>query len=165
MPKILTGQTLVLENVLSYRFTASQDKMESYFVSVDDFLKKNKLVRGNPVVTSTLGGQVINGIQFLDMKMIIPIGERFESNEKFEYLSEFKIENALKITHIGNPNDIMGTVQQLIGYITDHKLEPNTSVYNVSFGKSDASAEIDLNSVITDMYIGIRMCERHETIE
>ena len=63
------------------------------------------------------------------------------------------LEIGLMISHTGNPASLQQTVSEIQKFIQDKKLQPITSLYNVTIKEAKTPEEI--NDVQIDMYVGI----------
>lgn len=66
---------------------------------------------------------------------------------------KFRLSNAVKITHKGNPANMQESVNKLIGYLSRNNLTSVTSLYNVTVNKPKTPMNID--NMVVDMYIGV----------
>ena len=152
MSEILTGQTLLIKNVISYRFKASFKNVESEIMKLEEYTKKKKASKTGNSTSVTYNVEMIAGEQWLDMEVKIPLDKEIKSHKNFEFEKEFCVENALMITHKGNPNELMNTVNELIAYINENKIAPKTPMYNVTVNDGKVGG---IEAMAIDIYIGV----------
>lgn len=147
MIEILEGQTLELENVISFLGSVTQAEVEGIGKDMEAFVAKAGASRvGNPV-TAIYGMDASK----IDVELLLPIDKQIESSQKYTYKERIRIVNAVAAKYTGNPDGLQEACNELNQYIVDHKLVPVTVGYNVT-KRVDA---VDLENTEVDIYVGI----------
>ena len=147
MMEIKTGQTLELDNVLSFRGKLTQGEVQQIGKDMESkIIAANARLVGNPIMAT----YAIEG-EKMDMELICPIDKKIESIEGYVYKEKIKIVNAAKMSYKGNPNGLQEACNELNKYIMENKLQPITVGYNVT-KKIDI---LDINNAEIDVYVGI----------
>lgn len=149
---ITLDNKLEFENLLSFRSKVTQQGIQEEMKSIELFIKTNGLKKIGPTITTTYAIQQAM-IPTMDIEVLIPIEGQPVSNNKYLFKDKFKLINALKISHTGNPTSLQQTVSEIQKFIQDKKLQPITSLYNVTVKEAKTAEE--LNDVQIDMYVGI----------
>lgn len=143
---------LTFTNLLSFRKTITEKELKEEMDKIKTFLDKNNLEKVGPVISTTYAvNQAM--IPTMDTEILIPINEEFTSNEKYTFKKEFKLVNAIKTSHIGNPANFQETIMEMQKYITENNLKPITSLYNVTINEAKSPSEVD--DLHIDLYLGI----------
>lgn len=147
MKEIELGQTLEINNVLSYRGKVKQYEIENIGREMEHKINERGAKRtGNPI-TATFG---IEGDK-LDIELILPIDKNIGSIEQYCFKEKIKIVNALKLAYVGNPSGLQIACNEMNQYIFENKLQPITVGYNVTKHIDPMNIE---NTEI-DVYVGI----------
>ncbi|WP_286906809.1 transcriptional regulator [Clostridium sp. UBA1652] len=149
---ITLDNELEFENLLSFRSKVTQQELQEEMKSIELFMKTNSLKKVGPTITTTYAIQQAM-IPTMDIEVLIPIEGQPVSNNRYIFKDKFRLVNALKISHKGNPVLLQQTVSEVQKFIQDKKLQPITSLYNVTIKEAKTPEEI--NNVQIDMYIGV----------
>lgn len=84
----------------------------------------------------------------MDIEVLVPVDGAFESNSKYVYKPEFRLENALSVRHYGSYGDLPKTQKRLNNYLAQMGLKAITNTYFVIDKNSD-------NNNIVSLYVGI----------
>lgn len=147
MAEILSGQTLEVENLMSFRGKVPQTELESIGNDLNDKVVLVGAKRIGYPITATFG---IEG-DLVDVEILLPIDKRVSDIDRYHYKEKLRITNALVARHRGKPAELQGTCNQLNQYITEQKLLPITVGYNVT-RKIDP---VDVENTEIDVYVGI----------
>lgn len=149
---IETGKSIKFENIVSLRKVMTQEEVQPELTKLTNFLESNNVKRTSPMLTTTFNIEMIEGKQFLDMEFLIPIDREIEVPDSYTFKPVFHLVNAIHKQHIGSPNHIQDTYNDLITFIQEHQLHQITSGYNININES----EVVLGSTPKiDIYIGI----------
>jgi hypothetical protein len=147
MMEIKENQTLEIENLLSYRGKVKQTDIENIGKDMDKIISENGRNRiGNPI-TATFG---VEGDD-MDLEILLPIDKEISDIGEYRFKKKIRIENAVLISHKGNPALIQNTFNILNKYIMENKMQPITVGYNVT-RKADP---LDVENTIIDVFVGI----------
>lgn len=147
MVEILEGQTLEIENLISFRGKITQTEIERVGKDMEMFVAQAGANRvGNPV-TATYGIEADK----IDMELLLPIDKKIACSEKYAYKERIRIVNAVVAKYIGNPNSLQEACNELNQYIFEQKLVPVTAGYNIT-KRVDAA---NLENTEIDVYVGI----------
>ncbi len=147
MAEIRQGETLEMENLLSFRGKIRQQELERVGNDLELQVKMSGAERvGYPItVTYSMEGELI------DVEVLLPISKRIPSTGKYVFKEKLLITNALMVKHVGNPAGLQAVCNELNNYIMENKLMPITVGYNVT-RKVDM---INPNNTEIDVYVGI----------
>ena len=147
MIEILEGQTLEINNLISFRGCLTQAEIESIGKDMEAFIEQQGACRAGNPVTATYG---MNGDK-IEIELLIPIDGKIEASDKYSYKEKLKIVNAVVAKHTGHPAGLQDACNELNQYIAKQKLVPVTVGYNVT-KKVDA---VNLENTEIDIYVGI----------
>ncbi|ADL50580.1 transcription activator effector-binding protein [Clostridium cellulovorans] len=149
---ITLDNEISFKNLLSFRKTLTQAELQEEMKKIEEFLNKNNLKKNGPTITTTYSvNQAM--IPTMDFEVLIPLEGNMPFSDTYKVKKEFKLVNALKVSHIGNPAGIQQTVMGVQKYIKENNLQPITSLYNVTINEVKSVEEMDKLHV--DMYIGL----------
>ncbi len=147
------NQSLILNNVLTFRGKLNQQESISISKEIDDILEKNNAKKVGGTVTVTHNISVENGVQIIDLEIMLPLDKEITVSEPFTFMPEFALNDALRIRIEGNPQQMQTAIQTLAEYIESKNLQPNTPLYAVTI--KEAKTAFDVEDMITDLYTGI----------
>ena len=147
------NQSLVLQNVISFRKKLDQQTSTEVSKEIDEILANNNAKKNGCTVTITHNSIIKNGQQIIDLEMMIPLDKEISAPVGFEFLSEFVLKDAFKVRIEGNPQQMQSAVESLAKYIKNKKLQPNTPLYVVTV--KEAKTQFDIDSMVTDIYTGV----------
>lgn len=153
MSEILIHQTLKMQNVILYRCKMAQEQVNTAMGSISQIMKLCGTKKNGPVVTSTFSIKVIDNQQVIDIEILVPVDKEIAVPEGYIFKKEFLLTNAVKISHIGNPALMQNTANELMKYISENKLTPITSGYNVTV--KEPTSQQDIENMIVDIYVGV----------
>ena len=147
MTEIKTGQTLELNNVLSYRGKVKQSELEV----VGKALEQEAVLAGAKVVGNPVTATYTVEQDEIDMELLLPLDREITPQEKYVFKKEIRIVNAVMAAYKGHPMGLQDACNQLNQYIVEHGLQPITVGYNVT-KKTDM---LCLENTEVDVYVGI----------
>lgn len=147
MIEILSGQTLEVEKLFSYRGKIRQADLEGIGKEMENEVISAGAKRMGMPITVTYG--VENDI--MEVEILLPIDKKINNTGKFCYKEKIKIVNALMAKHRGNPMQLQNTCNELNRYIVEHNLVPITAGYNVTTKVNP----LDVEDTEVDVYVGI----------
>jgi effector-binding domain-containing protein len=151
--EILTNQTYEMKNVISYREKMIVEKVNSVLKQLSDYITEKGLQKSGCVTTTTFSIENQDGQQLMDMEILCPVDKETDVPTGFAFKKEFKLTNALKIQHKGNPVGMQDSANALLAYMQENKYTPISSVYNVTV--QEPVAPQDADNMIVDMYISV----------
>lgn len=147
MAEIRQGETLEMENLMSFRGKVRQQELEKIGNDLELQVKTSGAERVGYPITVTYG---IEG-DLIDVEVLLPINKRVPSTGKYVFKEKLLITNALMVKHVGNPAGLQAVCNELNSYIMENKLVPITAGYNVT-RKVDM---LNPNNIEIDVYVGI----------
>jgi len=142
-----------MENVISFRGKVTQQQMSQVIKEMEQIISENSAEKKGCSVTSTFSIEN-NGLQpVMDVEILIPLNKEIRVPSDYKFKPIFRLNNAVKIRHQGNPAMLQNSANELMKYIADHKLTPITTGYNVTV--QEPTNPNDINSLIVDMYVGV----------
>ena len=151
--EIQTNQLYEMKNAISYRAKMTQQEVNEVMNRMGAFIKENGLNKSGCVTTTTFAVESIGGTQLMDIEILCPVDKACDVPYGFTFKPKFRLSNAAKITHNGNPANMQESVNKLIDYLNQNKLTPVTSLYNVTVNEPKTPQDID--NMVVDMYIGV----------
>lgn len=149
---IYENQTYEIYDVISIRRKMDYQDVKQELINLDIFLSTHNIERGS-IITVTHGIERGSDKQVLDFEILCSIKPKTILPEFYEYKPIFRITNALKIIHYGNPNSLQIDSQKLLDYAKEKNLTPITGLYCVTVNQIKSLDEIDKMEV--DIYLGI----------
>jgi effector-binding domain-containing protein len=153
MTNIKDNQLLEMTNVLFYRAKMTQQEINISISNIEPVLKENGANKNGYVTTSIFSIEIIDGRQVMDIEILVPIDKEIAAPSGYVFKKHFKLSNAVKIRHEGNPAFLQNSGATLMKYISDNGLTPITSGYNVTV--KEPSSQMDIENMIVDIYVGV----------
>jgi effector-binding domain-containing protein len=150
---ILIGQSYEMKNVISYRAKMTQKEMNIAMNRLMTLINDNGLTQSGYITTSTFSIEKVGSIEFIDIEILCPVDKICRLPQEYTFKPVFRLANAVKITHEGDPANLQATANLLISYINENKLTPITSMYNVTV--REPKSPVDVDNMVVDMYIGV----------
>lgn len=151
--EILTKQIYEMENVISYRAKMTQKEMNIAMNRLMTLIKDNGLVKNGYITTSTFSIEKAGNTELVDIEILCPVDKICRLPQEYTFKPVFRLANAVKITHKGDPVNLQETANLLISYINENKLTPITYMYNVTV--REPKSPVDVDNMVVDMYIGV----------
>jgi hypothetical protein len=153
MSEISEDQEIRMTNVLSFRTKAPAAEIQQQVARIGKFIEDGGYAKTGPGASATFAVEVSGGAQVLDMEVLIPLDKPFDPPEGCTLKPEFRLTNAVKVRHVGNPALMQASAAEINAYIQERKLTPITVGYNVTVVEPKSQAEID--QMIVDIYVGV----------
>jgi effector-binding domain-containing protein len=150
---ITENNTLEMKNVVSFRGKVTQQKMEDVMRNFENLIHENKACKTGPTVTATYAVENEFGQSVMDIEVLIPLDKKIATYSDFKFKPLFRLNNAVKIRHEGNPAMLQNSANELMQYINSHDLMPITAGYNVTV--REPASQNDVDNMIVDMYVGV----------
>ena len=150
---ITENNTLEMNNVVSFRGKVTQQKMEEVMRNFENLIQENKACKTGPTVTVTYAVENEFGQSVMDIEVLIPLDKKIATYSDFKFKPLFRLNNAVKIRHEGNPAMLQNSANELMQYINSHDLMPITAGYNVTV--REPASQNDVDNMIVDMYVGV----------
>ena len=150
---ITENNTLEMKNVVSFRGKVTQQKMEEVMRNFENLIQENKACKTWPTVTVTYAVENEFGQSVMDIEVLIPLDKKIATYSDFKFKPLFRLNNAVKIRHEGNPAMLQNSANELMQYINSHDLMPITAGYNVTV--REPASQNDVDNMIVDMYVGV----------
>lgn len=147
MVDIVEGQTLEIQNLISFRGKLTQAEIESTRKDMEKFvIFAGAHPVGNPIIATY-------GIESdkIDVELLIPVDKQVECLECYTYKERIRIVNAVVAKYTGSPRDLQEACNELNQYIVEHKLLPVTVGYNLTKNVDITNPE----NTEVDIYVGI----------
>lgn len=150
--EIEIGKTLKLENVISMRKKMTQVQVQLELEKLMELMKENGVEPKGPMVSTTYNIEEIGGEQILDMEFILPVDKEVHISKECQFKPLFHLVNAVYKQHVGNPEMLQETYNDLMRFMQEHKLQQITSGYNMNVNEEEVALG-ELPKI--DVYIGI----------
>ena len=146
-------QILEMRNVLSYRTKMTQQELQAKSQEIEKLLQNSGAQRSAPAVTTTYSVEQGAGGTVMDIEFLVPLDREITAPNGYVWKPHFLLTNALRIRHIGNPATLQNSINELNAYITERRLVPITTGYNVTVKEAKTPQELDNMEI--DVYVGI----------
>ena len=153
MIEIAENESLEMTNVLTYRGKITQQQSAIISKEMNDIISANNAQKTMIGVSATY--EIINSGSetIMDVEIMYPLDKYIDVTSPYKIKPIFRLKNAVRIRHEGNPVTIQNTVNELMQYISTHGLTPITPGYNVTIKEPKNPSDID--SMIVDIYVGV----------
>lgn len=151
--EIINNVCLEMENVISFRGKVTQQQMQQVVKEMEQIISENSAEKNGFSVTATFAIESNGSQPIMDIEVLIPLNKEIRVPSDYKFKPIFRLNNAVKIRHKGNPAMLQNSANELMKYIADHKLTPITTGYNVTV--QEPTDPNDIDSLIVDMYVGI----------
>lgn len=153
MADIVENASLELKNVFSYRGKVTQQQLMIITKEMNDIITANNAKKTMPGVSATFGIISEGSEPLMDMEIMFPLDKEIDVPDPYTFKPLFRLRNAVKIRHVGNPALIQESGNQLMKFIDENGLMPITAGYNVTIQEPQTPSNID--DLIIDLYIGV----------
>lgn len=153
MNEIIENASLEMENVLSYRGKVTQQQMFQITKEMQYIIDSNNANKTLSGVSATFAIDSTSSVPMMEVEIMYPLDKPITVSAPYVFKPVFRLRNAVKIRHIGNPALMQNTANELMAFIQKNGLMPITAGYNVTI--QEPSTPIDVDSLIVDMYIGV----------
>lgn len=143
---IILEQNYDITNLITISGKYTVSEFQSIVQEISSVFKEYAIENGSKVITTTKSIEMINGEQYIDVDVLLPICYQIPIKEPYYFKNKLSIKNAI-YTKV---NDITKLQEKLIDvnqYISDNKLQPITSAYLIQ--------SMQDNKLIVEIYIGI----------
>lgn len=145
-----------IDKSINWRF---KKFLQDEIYKLKNIIETKDIKKNGPLITSTFSSEVLNGEQFVDIELLIPINSsEINLPSEYNFKKVFHLVNALHLRYEGIPTEkeITNCYNMIQNYIIEHNLQAVSNVYNVD----NNDFEFKKNSLpIIDMYIGISLCK------
>lgn len=153
MNEIIENASLEMENVLSYRGKVTQQQMVQITKEMQSIIDSNNAHKTLPGVSATFAIDSTSSVPMMEVEIMYPLDKPITVSAPYVFKPVFRLRNAVKVRHIGNPTLMQNTANELMAYINNKGLMPITAGYNVTV--QEPSTPTDIDSLIVEMYIGV----------
>lgn len=153
MKEITENVSLEMTNVLTYRGKVTQQQMTVIAKEMNDIITANKAKKIMSGVSATY--EIINSgtDAVMDVEIMYPLDKHINVAAPYKIKPIFRLKNAVKIRHEGNPALLQEAGNKLMNYISNKGLMPITVGYNVTV--HEPTSPMDIDNLIVDIYIGV----------
>lgn len=153
MNEIIENVSLEMENVLSYRGKVTQQQMMQITKEMQRIIDSNNAHKTLSGVSATFAVDTTNPVSMMDVEIMCPLDKPIAVSAPYVLKPVFRLRNAVKIRHTGNPALMQNTANELMAYLKDNGLMPITASYNVTV--QEPTSPTDIENLIVDMYVGV----------
>lgn len=151
--EIVKGKTLELERVLSHRKKMTQNSINIELENMKQFLSSNGINIAGPFMSTTFSVENEGSEQVMDMEFLIPVDKEVINSGVYVFKPIFRIQNAVYVTHKGDPSKLADTYNQILFFIQENKMTQITTAYNVAI--NELKPGMGLDDFELDVYIGV----------
>lgn len=153
MNEIIENTSLEMENVLSFRGKVTQQQMVQITKEMQNLIESNNAHKTLSGVSTTFAIDTSSGNPMMDIEIMYPLDKSINVSAPYVFKPVFRLRNAIKIRHIGNPALMQNTANELMAYIKNKGLMSITAGYNVTV--QEPSSPTDMDNLIVDIYVGV----------
>lgn len=153
MNEIKENVSLEMENVLSYRGKVTQQQMVQITQEMQNLIESNGAHKTLHGVSATYGIENTGSAPMMEVEIMYPLDKPIAVSAPYVLKPVFRLRNAVKIRHTGNPALMQNAANELMVYIKDRGLMPITAGYNVTV--QEPTSPTDIENLIVDMYVGV----------
>ncbi len=147
---VTTNEKYKMQNVISYREKMTNERLNEVMKTLNSFITENKLNKNGCITTTTYA---IESSGIMDIEIFCPVDRECSVPDGFNFKPIFRLSNALKTTHTGNPATLQTSVNELMEYMKNNNLTPITSLYNVTV--KEATTPLEIDTMVVDLYLGV----------
>lgn len=151
--EITENNMIELTNVLSFRGKVTQRQAGEITKQMKDIVDQSGAAKNGPMISATYAVDTNGAEPMMDIELLIPLDRAVTVEAPFQLKPLFRLCNAVKIRHQGNPAMIQNTSNELMQFIQSNKLTPVTPGYNVTM--QEPKGPEDMDNLIIDMYVGV----------
>ena len=150
MAQILQNQIFEMIHVLSRRGKFSENEIQIEIQKINELLKEKRAEQTGGVVTATFE---IDRSGIMDIEILVPLNKEISVPSGYTFKPVFKLTNAVKIRHEGNPSLLQESADELNAYMQNNNLTPITVGYNIMI--NDVKNQQDAENIVVEIYVGI----------
>jgi hypothetical protein len=114
---IIENQYLSVDGLLSYKTRSTYSKLEKLIRHIADSLEYLNNKQNGNIIFSLRENPGAEDDKVIDLEFLVPVEKAFESNEFYVFKPKLRIENALKVRHVGAYSDLYRTKNAMQAYI------------------------------------------------
>lgn len=153
MDTISENSTLEMDNVISYRGKITQQQTAQIMDELGQIIKENNAKKNGPAVTATYAIENDGMQSIMDIEILVPLSRKINVPSNYTFKPVFRLKNAVKIRHQGNPKMLQNSADELMEYISVKRFMPVTAGYYVTI--REPVNKNDVQGLIVDMYVGV----------
>ena len=120
---------------------------------MQSIIDSNNAHKTLPGVSATFAIDTTSSVPMMEVEIMYPLDKPITVSAPYVFKPVFRLRNAVKIRHTGDPSLMQNTANELMAFIHNNELMPITAGYNVTIQESSIPTDVD--SLIVDMYIGV----------
>ncbi len=140
---VVEKQEFQIENVLSVRKKVNMDDVNSIMADMNTLISEKGAKIIGPIVNANFSVEIIGKKQIIDIEIMMPLDKTFSVPNGYRFKKKFFINDAIKVSHIGNSANIPKAVNLMNKYMEDKDLTPITVAYNVVLKEPTSPLEMD----------------------
>lgn len=149
---IENNKSLKIENSISVRRKMTQEEAQLEITKILQYLESNQIQQNGPMIYTTHNVERVGGEEILDMEFIVPVDRKIDVPDDYQFKPIFHLVNAIYKRHVGHPERLQDTYDELLNYLQENQLQQITSGYNVSVNDDEVALG---EPPIIDVYIGV----------
>lgn len=152
--KIHCNQTFEAHNLLSCRGIYLQTEVNALISRMRNYIVSHGAKQVGSLINASFSLVTSESQSKVDLEIMIPLDKMIDPSDVFAVKPIFRLTNALKIRHEGNPIGLQETANQLNSYIIFNNLELASTCYKVTIKEAETLKGLD--SMIIDLYVSIQ---------
>ena len=153
MHEIIENASLEMTNVLTFRGKVTQQQFIQINKEMNELIHSNNAQKVMKGVSATFSIDSSVEVPVMDIEIMYPLDKVISVTDPYIIKPVFRLRNAVKIRHTGDPSTIQNTANEVMQYIKEKDLMPITAGYNVTV--QEPANPTDVSSLIIDIYIGV----------
>lgn len=153
MFEIIENVKLEMNNVLSFKGEVTKQEMIQIVKEMEQLVSENGAKRNGSIVTATFDIKKIENQIVMAIQILVPLDRKIEPPNGYVFKPIFRLNNAIKLRHYGDPSNLQENMNKLTEYIIEKGLMPITPGYNVTI--NELHDKNDVESLIVDIYVGV----------
>ncbi|HEX3038480.1 MAG TPA: hypothetical protein VHO94_05765 [Oscillospiraceae bacterium] len=145
---VVRNKQLRIRQALYFRKKLHPQEMNEEMKRISSFLKEKSIEHTWLIVSSNLIAEQTTSGYVIEIEIICPIEGEFQSNERYHYLENVLVDNALYVRYDGEEDHLQEAYEELSVYMKLNQLTPIESAYCVTIKEPTTN---DTNCIV-DIY-------------
>lgn len=153
MFEIIENVKLEMENVLSFKGEITQQEMVYVMKEIEQIITENSALKNGSIVTATFDVRKDGENSIMAVEILIPLNKVINPPSGYTFKPVFRLNNAIKVIHQGNPSKLQESANELMKYIENRGLMAITPGYNIT--KNFPKSKENLEEFCAEIYVGV----------
>lgn len=153
MFEIVENVKLEMKNVLSFKGEVAQQDMSYIMQEIEKIVLENGAEKNGPIVTATFDVHKKGNHTIMAVQVLLPLSKAISVPNGYELKPIFRLNNAIKVIHKGNPEYLQESVDKLMQYIEEKGLMTITPGYNIALNVPNKQENFE--EFCAEVYVGV----------